>query len=55
MARIICTVAANDEQLFTRGACFVLAIVLHGESGYKIIEVCRSHNDDCHVMVQRPE
>jgi hypothetical protein len=55
MARVICTEADNDEQLFTRGACFVLAIVLHGESGYEIIEVCRKHDKDCHIMVKRPD
>lgn len=55
MARIICTEAANDEQLFTRGACFILGIVLHGESGYELIEVCRTHDHDCHVMVRRPD
>lgn len=53
--RVICTEAANDEQLFTRGACFILGIVLHGESGYELIEICRSHDYDCHVMVRRPE
>jgi len=52
--RVICTEASNDEQLFTRGACFVLGIVLHGESGYELIEVCRSHSYDCHIMVRRP-
>jgi hypothetical protein len=52
MARIICTEADNDEQLFTRGACFILGIVLHGESGYELIEVCRYHDVDCHIMVK---
>jgi len=55
MARVICTDYANDEELFTRGACFVLGIVLHGESGYELIEVCRYHDYDCHIMVQRPD
>jgi hypothetical protein len=54
MARVICTVADNDEQRFTRGACFVLGIVLYGESGYPLTEVCRMHPVDCHVMVRRP-
>jgi hypothetical protein len=55
MVRVICTTADNDEQRFTRGACFVLAIVLYGESGYELIEVCRDHDWDCHIMVKRPD
>lgn len=55
MVRVICTFADNDEQRFTRGACFVLAIVLHGLSGYELIEVCRDHDKDCHIMVKHPD
>jgi len=55
MTRVICTFADNDEERFTRGACFVLGIVLHGESGYELTEVCRSHDTDCHIMVKRDD
>ena len=55
MVRVICTDYDNDEQLFTRGACFVLAIVLYGETGYELIEICRAHDYDCHIMVKRPD
>jgi hypothetical protein len=55
MASVICTTADNDEQLFTRGACFILGVVLHGLSGYELVEVCRRHDIDCHIMVKRDD
>jgi hypothetical protein len=54
MAYVICTTADNDEQLFTRGACFILAMVLNELTEWDLIELCRRHDFDCHVLVRHP-
>ena len=55
--RVICIDPRNDEERFTRGACFILAEVINDITGWPICAFVNEREDepDYHVFNIRPD